>query len=57
MTQIMGQGLDDAISDLHINAKKLVETPHNRFQVWEIEEKELDRLNSISDDDWKREWG
>jgi hypothetical protein len=53
----MGQNLDKAIVDLKVNARKLLETSKRHFQVWELEEKQLDKLDAVPDNDWKREWG
>jgi hypothetical protein len=51
----MGQNLDKAIIDLKVDAKKLVETSKHHFQVWELEEKEVNKLDSVSD--WEQDYG
>ncbi|MED3792471.1 hypothetical protein P4571_08440 [Niallia alba] len=57
MVEIMGQSLDKAFRELGIEAKKLIETSSKKFQVWELSDKEFERLLFVSDDQWEAGYG
>lgn len=55
--EILAGNLDGFIERSGINAVKAHETKDNRYQVWEIEEKEFEKLCQTKDDDYKdNEW-
>ncbi|MCA1027050.1 hypothetical protein LCM23_13190 [Cytobacillus kochii] len=55
MKQILGQNLDKAFKVLNIEAKKLVETQENKYQVWELNEQSFDEL--IMCEEWEESFG
>jgi hypothetical protein len=58
--QIMGQNIDQAFKAFHVDAEKLIETPDQHFQVWELDEAEMDRINDldvIADEEWDKYYG
>lgn len=57
--EIMGGNLDLAIEELGVNATRVLETSNEEqywitYQVWELEESELKKLNT---EEWKSEYG
>lgn len=66
MVEILaGNGIENAFKDLKISAKntyRRVVPNDNRYhgeiyEVWELSEVDHETLCSISDEDWKSEWG
>lgn len=60
MKEILGGNLDKAFKELGISAVKTYEgdtSLDDLTQIWEVNEKDFDKLCNIEDDDWKREWG
>lgn len=60
--EIMGGYLDEAIEELGIIAKKTAETSNDKdyytnYQVWELEESELQKLNDTPESEWKDGYG
>lgn len=55
MIEILGSKLDKAFEVFGINARKTYQDPE--YQVWEMDEKEYEKLNNVSDDDWKNDFG
>ncbi|QIC46185.1 hypothetical protein GAG94_03040 [Lysinibacillus sphaericus] len=59
--QIIGQELDLAFQELNIKANKMYESKEDeinaKIQVWELEDKEYEKLGLIKEDDWKMEYG
>lgn len=53
-----GNGLDKAFSDLHIHASCLYRSKkHPDYEVWELMPEDFEKIDFISDEDWKDEWG
>ncbi len=60
MIEILGGDLDLAFKELNINAIKTYQGEskfYYKFQVWELNEDDFEKLCSISENDWKYEWG
>lgn len=59
MKEILGGELDQAFIDLNINAKKTYQAKDitDFEQVWELSNKDYEKLCNIEEDDWKDNWG
>jgi hypothetical protein len=63
MKEILGAELDKAFEELNLYGKKTYELKNKHcdyceiYQVWELPDEDYDKLCSISDKDWKEDWG
>lgn len=65
MKEILGAELDTAFQELDISAIKTYESQKTyneyayleKYQVWELSEKDFERISNMNDADWKDAWG
>jgi hypothetical protein len=60
MKEILGGELDQAFIDLNINAKKTYQAKDDTTdfgQVWELSDKDYEKICNIKEKDWKDNWG
>ncbi len=60
MIEILGGNLDVAFKELNIDAIKTYEGNthlNSSTQVWEVSDRDFERLCNIDEDDWEDEWG
>lgn len=63
MIEILGAELDKVFEELKISAKKTYELKNKSweyceiYQVWEISDEDFIKLCSMTEDEWKDDWG
>ncbi len=63
MKEILGGELDKAFLELEINAKKTYEAKNIRYkyqevyQVWELSDKNFEKICDMKEEEWKDDWG
>ncbi|WJV20803.1 hypothetical protein QU593_10335 [Rossellomorea marisflavi] len=55
MKEILAESLDIAVEELGIVAEKTYEG--EQYQIWKLSDSEYDVLASVSEEDWKNEYG
>jgi hypothetical protein len=63
MKEILGVNLDKAFEELNLYAQKMYQIQNKHweycedYQIWRLSDEDYDQLYSISEDDWKEDWG
>jgi len=55
MKEILAGGLDFAISDLNIIAKKTFDD--GEWQIWQLSDEEYDKLDNVFEEQWSEDYG
>jgi hypothetical protein len=63
MIEILGADLDKAFEELNLYAQKMYQIQNKNweycedYQVWRLADEDFDKLCSITEKDWKEDWG